>query len=276
MSGRVWKTSPNEREITVGFLDGRRILITGARNKWSIAWHTAEAAMREGAAVAHSVFSERERDDVLKLHRNADLPEPAVFLCDATKQEEVDAMMAGVGAHFGGQLDGLLHSMAFSKKEELKGEFLPTSQDGFALAMDASVYTLLTLSRAARPLMDAAGGGSIVTLTYYGAEKVVPGYNVMGVAKAALEASVRYLAFDLGPQNIRVNAVSAGAIKTLAASGISGLNDMLRYTAERAPLKRGVGADEVGDTCAFLLSSLSRGITGETIYVDSGYHIVGM
>ncbi len=203
-------------------------------------------------------------------------PDAPVFLCDATKLDQVDSLLAQVGAAFDGQLDGLVHAMAFAKREELTGEFIGVSQDGFALALDASTYTMVALTRAARPLMQAAGGGSVLTFTYLGGERVVPGYNVAGVTKAALEACVRYLAFDLGPDNIRVNAVSAGPIKTLAASGIAGLSTMLKHVSERAPLHRGVDADEVGDAAAFLLSHLSRGITGEVLYVDAGYNIVGM
>ncbi len=257
-------------------MTGKRILITGARNKWSIGWHCALSCVREGATVAYSVYSEREKDDVAKLLRSEDAPESPIFICDATKLEEVDRLYQEVGKAFDGQLDGMLHAMAFAKREELTGEYINTSQDGFALALDASVYTLVALTRGARALMNAAGGGSIVTLTYLGGDRVIPGYNIAGVAKAALECSVRYLANDLGKENIRVNAVSAGPIKTLAASGIAGLGNMLKYVAERAPLGRGIDADEVGDAAAFLLGPHSRGITGEILFVDAGYNIVGM
>jgi enoyl-[acyl-carrier protein] reductase I len=257
-------------------MSGKRILITGARNKWSIGWHCALSCVREGATVAYSVYSEREKDDIAKLLRSEGIEESPIFICDATKLEDVDRLYREVGKVFDGQLDGMLHAMAFAKREELTGEYVNTSQDGFALALDASVYTLVALTRGARPLMNAAGGGSVVTLTYLGSERVVPGYNVAGVCKAALECSVRYLAYDLGKENIRVNAVSAGPIKTLAASGIAGLGNMLKYVAERAPLGRGIDADEVGDTTAFLLGPHSRGITGEILYVDAGYNIVGM
>ena len=177
---------------------------------------------------------------------------------------------------FDGQIDGLLHAIAFAKKEDLGGDYTDTSKDGFALAHEASVYSLVALTRAARPYFTSRGQGSIVTLTYLGAERVVPNYNVMGVAKASLEASVRYLAADLGKDGIRVNAVSAGPIKTLAASAISGFDAMRKQFAEVAPLKRMTDPAEVGDTVAFLMSSLSRGITGEVIYVDAGFHIMGM
>src|SRR5258706_3800214 len=185
-----------------GILQGKRILVTGARNKWSLGWHTALSLIREGANCAYSVYSERERDDVRKLLAGAGTPDAPVFLCDATKLEQVEALLASVGSAFDGQLDGLVHAMAFAKREELTGEFINTSQDGFALALDASTYTLVALTRAAKPFMQAAGAGSVLTFTYLGGERVVPGYNVAGVTKAALEACVRYLAFDLGPDNI--------------------------------------------------------------------------
>jgi enoyl-[acyl-carrier protein] reductase I len=256
-------------------MDGRCVLVTGARNKWSIAWHSAVSLSREGARLAFSVYGDREEAGVSKLLTEAGISAP-VFQCNATIDAEVERLYAAVGDHFDGRLDGLVHAMAFANKDELAGEYVATSREGFGLAHESSVYTLVSLSRAARPLLLKAGGGSIVTLSYLGAERVVPNYNVMGVAKASLEASVRYLAQDLGKDNIRVNAVSAGPIKTLAAAGISGFDAMRKQVAEIAPLRRAVEADEVGDTILFLLSSWSRGITGETIYVDGGYHIIGM
>ncbi len=259
----------------MGFMEGKRVLVTGARNKWSIAWHCALSVMAQGGEVAFSVYSEREADDVRKLLESENLPECPVLLCDATKGEQVQQLIAQASGAFGGKLDGLVHAMAYARREDLTGEFATTSQDGFALAMDCSVYTLVSLAQAARPLL-AESNGSIVTLSYLGGVRVVSGYNVMGVAKAALESSVRYLAHDLGPEGIRVNAVSAGPIKTLAASGIAGLRDMIAHVAEHAPLKRAVTADEVGDAAAFLLGPLARGITGETLYVDAGYNIEGM
>jgi enoyl-[acyl-carrier protein] reductase I len=260
----------------LGIMQGKRVLICGARNKWSIAWHCALSLLREEANLAFSVYSDREKDDVKKLLTGAGAPDCPIFVCNATVQEDIDRLFADVAGVFDGQLDGLLHGIAFARREDLEGDFVKTSTEGWNTALESSAFTMVALTRGARPLFQAAGGGSAVTLSYLGGERVVPGYNVMGVAKAALESSVRYLAFDLGPENIRVNAVSAGPIKTLAASGIAGLSTMLKHVAEHAPLRRGVDADEVGDTVAFLMSSLSRGITGEVIYVDAGYNIVGM
>jgi len=194
------------------------------------------------------------------------------FMCDVTSDAEIAKLFEQLKARYG-VLDGLVHSVAFAPAEELKGEFVNTTREGFRIAHDVSVYSLIAVARAAAPLMTSGGG--IVTLTYYGAEKVVPKYNVMGVAKAALEATVRYLANDLGPKGIRVNAISAGPIKTLAARGISQLGEMLKSHAERAPLKRNVDPAEVGGTAAFLLSPAGSGITGETLYVDCGYNIMG-
>jgi enoyl-[acyl-carrier protein] reductase I len=193
--------------------------------------------------------------------------------CDVTKEEDLDAVFAGAAGRFG-KIDILVHAIAFAPREELTGRFVDTSREGFRQAMDISVYSLVSITRAALPLMP--DGGSVLTLTYFGAEKVVPHYNVMGVAKAGLEASVRYLAADLGPQNIRVNAISAGPIKTLSAGGIAGFRKMLRYTEERAPLRRNVDQTEVGSTALWLCSDLSSGVTGEVVHVDAGYNILGM
>lgn len=256
-------------------MDGKRVLVTGVRNKWSIAWHTAASLHREGAQLAFSVYGEREEYGLTKLLAEEGIVAP-IFHCDATDEAQIETLFQKVGDACEGKLDGLVHSIAFSKKEELTGEYLATSKEGFTLAHESSVYTLLTLSRAARPLMLAAEGGSIVTLTYIGAERVVPNYNIMGVAKASLEASVRYLANDLGKDNIRVNAVSAGPLKTLAAMAISGLDTMVKGVAEKSPLKRPVKGEEVGDTALYLLSPWSSGVTGEIIHVDCGYHVVGM
>jgi len=258
-----------------GVMDGKRVLVSGPRNKWSIAWHTALSLHREGARLAFSVLGEREESGVLKLLKETGIEAP-IFHCNATEDSQVEDLFHNVAAVFDGELDGFVHSIAFANREELAGEYVATSKAGYTLAHENSVYTLVNMSRGARPLMQAAGGGSIVTLTYLGSERVVPSYNVMGVAKAALEASVRYLANDLGPENIRVNAVSAGPIKTLAASGIAGFDGMLKQVADRAPLRRAVDADEVGDATLFLLSPWSRGVTGEVLHVDGGYNIIGM
>ena len=257
-------------------MTGKSILVMGARNKWSISWHCAVSVMREGASVAFSVYSDREKDDVEKLLASHGFEAAPIFLCNATVHEEIDSLYEKVGETFGGKLDGLVHGIAFAKREDLAGEFVTTSSDGWDIALQSSAYSFVSMTRGARELFKAAGGGSSVTLSYLGAERVVPGYNVMGVAKAALESSTKYLASDLGPENIRVNAVSAGPIKTLAASGVAGLSSMIKHVSEHAPLRRGVGADEVGDAVMFLLSDLARGITGEVLYVDAGYNIMGM
>jgi enoyl-[acyl-carrier protein] reductase I len=253
---------------------GKTVLVTGVRNEWSIAWHAALSLHREGANLVFSVFAEREQRSVEKLLEKSGITAP-ILICDATNEEQVAQMMDEIGRLSDGKLHGLIHAIAFSKKEELGGEYITTSEDGFTLAHVSSVYTLVTLSRAARPLLNAAGGGSIVTLTYLGSERVVPNYNIMGVAKASLEASVRYLASNLGKENIRVNAVSAGPIKTLAARAISGFDSMVKEVAERSPLQRETTPAEVGDSLLFLLSDWARGITGETLYVDCGFHIMG-
>lgn len=257
-----------------GLMEGKRVLISGVRNRWSIAWHTALSLHAAGAELAFSVLGDREESGLKKLLQDVDFTGP-IFHCDATNAEQVEKLMASVGEHFGGTLDGFLHGIAFAKKEELSGAYVDTSHDGFTVAHESSVYSLVNMARYATPLL-APVGGSIVTLSYLGAERVVPNYNVMGVAKAALEASVRYLASDLGPQNIRVNAVSAGPIRTLAASAIGDFDSMVKMVAERSPLRRSVDAGEVGDTVLFLMSRLARGITGEVIYVDAGYNIMGM
>jgi enoyl-[acyl-carrier protein] reductase I len=258
-----------------GIMEGRRVLVTAARNEWSITWHCALSLHREGARLAFSVFGEREENSVRKLLDSAGIEAP-IFHCNATEDSEVERLFGQVGEVFDGQLDGLIHGVVFAKKDELGGEYAVTTKEGFTLAQESSVYTLVNMSRAARPLMQAAGGGSIVTLTYIGSERVIPSYNIMGVAKAALEASVRYLAYDLGKDNIRVNAVSAGPIKTLAARAIAGFDTMIKHVEEHSPLRRAVDSDEVGDTALFFLSPLARGITGEVLYVDGGYNIMGM
>lgn len=251
-------------------LEGRNGLIVGVANKHSIAWAIAESALREGAKLAFNYQNERLRDNVEKLA--GEIPGAKIYQCDVSIDEEIDAMMKNVAADMG-KLDFLIHSVAYAPREELTGEFINTSRQGFATALDISAYSLVALSRAALPLMSE--GGSIVTLSYLGAERVVPHYNVMGVAKAALESTVRYLANDLGPRGIRVNAISAGPIRTLAARGVSGISKMVDHHREVAPLRHATEQAEVGDTALFLISALGRGITGEVVYVDGGYNILG-
>ena len=250
--------------------DQRTAVIFGLANKRSIAWAIAQKLQQAGWRLAITYQNERLEQEAKDLIR--DLPGAAGFMCDVSSDEQIAKLFEQLKSQYG-ELHGLVHSVAFAPAEDMKGEFINTTREGFRIAHDVSVYSLIAVARAAAPLMP--GGGGIVTLTYYGAEKVVPKYNVMGVAKAALEAAVRYLANDLGAKNIRVNAISAGPIKTLAARGVSGLGEMLKAHAERAPLKRNVDAGEVGSTAAFLLSDAGAGITGETIYVDCGYNIMG-
>ena len=251
-------------------LAGKTGLILGVANKHSIAWAIAESAARAGAKLFFNYQNERLKDNVEKLA--AELPGAQCFACDVSHDAEIEAMMQGIAAETD-KLDFLVHSVAYAPREALTGEFVNTTRADFATALDVSAYSLVATTRAALPLMKE--GGSIITLTYLGAERVVPHYNVMGVAKAALEASVRYLANDLGPQGIRVNAISAGPIRTLAARGVSGITKMVEHHREIAPLRRATEQAEVGDTGLFLVSDLGRGITGEVIYVDGGYHILG-
>lgn len=245
-------------------------VVFGVANKRSIAWAIAQKLQQAGWRLAITYQNERLEQEAKDLIR--DLPGASGYMCDVSHDDQIAKLFAELKSQYG-VLDGVVHSVAFAPAAELSGEFLNTTREGFRIAHDVSVYSLIAVARAAAPLM--TNGGGMVTLTYYGAEKVVPKYNVMGVAKAALEASVRYLANDLGPRNIRVNAISAGPIKTLAARGISGLGEMLKSHAERAPLRRNVDPAEVGATAAFLLSEAGSGITGETIYVDCGYNIMG-
>ncbi len=247
-------------------------IIFGVANKRSIAWASAQALYKAGARLAFAYQGERLKENVESLTAEA-MPSSLLLSCDVTKQEEVDETFRRLGEEFG-RLDFLIHSIAYAPREAMSGTYVDTSRDAFLTALEISAYSLAQLARAAAPLM--TDGGSIVSMTYYGAEKVVAGYNVMGVAKAALEASTRYLAYDLGPQNIRVNAISAGPIQTLAARGVADFSTMLKHHAERAPLKRNVEAREVGNTAVFLCSDMSSGITGEVIYVDCGYSIMGI
>ena len=251
-------------------LDGRVAVVFGVANKRSIAWSIAQALHQAGAKLAITYQNERLEQEAKDLILS--LPGAEAFMCDVSKDEDITRVFNQLKDRYG-KIHVLVHSVAFAPAEELKGEFINTTREGFRIAHDVSVYSLIAVSRAAAPLME--DGGSIMTMTYFGAEKVVPHYNVMAVAKAALECTVRYLASDLGPKKIRVNAISAGPIKTLAARGISGLSEMLRAHAERAPLKRNVDVNEVGSTGVFLASDASSGITGETIYVDCGYNVMG-
>jgi enoyl-[acyl-carrier protein] reductase I len=251
-------------------LDGRVAVVFGVANKRSIAWSIAQGLHEAGARLAVTYQNERLEQEAKDLILS--LPRAEAFMCDVSRDEDIDRLFDQLKNRYG-KLDVIVHSVAFAPAEELRGEFINTSREGFRIAHDISVYSLIAVSRAAAPLM--TDGGSIMTMTYYGAEKVVPKYNVMAVAKAALECTVRYLASDLGPKKIRVNAISAGPIKTLAARGISGLSDMLKAHSDRAPLKRNVEVSEVGATGVFLASDGSSGITGETIYVDCGYNIMG-
>jgi enoyl-[acyl-carrier protein] reductase I len=252
-------------------LENKIGMIFGVANKRSIAWACAKAAGDHGARMAFTYQGERIKENVSELA--ATLNDSLVVPCDVTNQSEVDAAFAAVQEKYG-RLDFLVHSIAFAPREALEGEFVTTTREAFQTALEVSAFSLTQVSLAAAPLMTE--GGSIVTLTYLGAARVFPNYNVMGVAKAALECSVRYLASDLGPRNIRVNAISAGPVKTLAAKGISGFSDILGVYRERAPLRRNTESSEVGDTGLFLISDAARGITGEVLYVDGGYHVMGM
>ena len=251
-------------------LEGRVAVVFGVANKRSIAWSIAQGLHEAGAKLAITYQNERLEQEAKDLILS--LPGAEGFMCDVSRDEDIARTFSQLKERFG-KIDILVHSIAYAPGEELRGEFANTSREGFRLALDISVYSLIALSRAAAPLMEA--GGSIITMTYYGAEKVVPHYNVMGVAKAALECTVRYLAHDLGVKKIRVNAISAGPIKTLAARGISGLGEMLKSHAERSPLRRNVEVNEVGKTSVFLAADASSGVTGEVIYVDCGYNIMG-
>lgn len=252
---------------------GKVGLIVGVANKRSIAWAIAQATAQRGARLALT-YQGRFEENVNEL--SAGLPSaPLILACDVTSDTEIDAVFARIDQDFGG-LDFVVHAAAFARKEELSEPFSNTTREGFRLAMDISAYSLIALARGAAPLMERRGGGSIVTLSYLGSERVFPNYNVMGVAKAALEANVRYLAADLGTKNIRVNAVSAGPIKTISAMGIGGFSSILGVYRDRAPLRRNVDTSEVGDAAAFLLSDAARGITGEVLMVDAGFHVTGM
>ena len=254
-------------------LTGKYGLIVGVANKRSIAWAIAEAAGRAGARLAVTYQGQRLEENVREL--SAALDAPLILPCDVTDDGQIANVFSRIGEEFGG-LDFVLHGAAFAPREELAAPFVQTSRAGFTLSLDVSAYSLIALARGAMPLLESRGGGSILTLTYLGSERVFQNYNVMGVAKAALEASVRYLAADLGQKNIRVNAISAGPIKTLAASGISGFSSILQVYRDRAPLRRTVETAEVADAAMFLLSPAGRAVTAEVLMVDAGYHATGM
>ncbi|NPB06170.1 MAG: enoyl-ACP reductase [Aquificae bacterium] len=256
----------------MGLLEGKRALITGVANERSIAYGIAKAFKREGAELAFSYATPKLEKRVKEIARS--LGSELVFKCDVTLDEDIEALAEGLKKSWG-SLDVLVHSIAFAPKEEFKGGVIDTSREGFKVAMEVSVYSLIALARALLPLMEGRKG-SIITLSYYGAEKVVPHYNVMGIAKAALESTVRYLAYDLAKHGHRVNAISAGPVKTLAAYSITGFHLLMEHTSKVNPFRRPITIDEVGDAAVFLASELSRAVTGEVIHVDNGYHIMGV
>ena len=251
-------------------LKDKNILVMGVRNKWSIAWGIAEFALNQGANVLFTYLGEREKEALEKLVEG--FPDVKLYPCDVTSDEDVDRLFMQVSEC--GVLHGLVHAIAHAKPEDLQNSYVNTTREGFLHAMNISAYSFVAVARKAKELMTQ--GGSILTLSYYGADKVMPGYNVMGVAKAALEASVRYLAHDLGMCNIRVNAISAGPVKTMSAMGIQSFGDILTAVREKAPLKKNVSLEELGAGAGFLLSDLSAGMTGQVVFIDSGYSIMGL
>ena len=257
-----------------GRFSGKRALVLGVANRRSIAWGIARRLAEGGAEVAFTFQGERIERSVRELAES--VSSPLVTSCDVRSDADVERVLAETADTFGGRLDVLVHSVAYAAAEDLEGRFTDTPRDRFWLALDVSAYSLVAVARAAEPLMDAAGGGSILTMTYLGGERAVPHYNVMGVAKAALDASVRYLAWDLGAKNIRVNAISAGPVRTLAARSIAGFPTMEAIVEERAPLHRHIDADDVGAAAEYLLSDDARNVTATTLYVDSGFHAMGM
>ncbi len=253
-------------------LKNKNILIMGVTNKWSIAWGIAKKFIEEGARVSFTYFGEKSKGNLEKLLSEEGVDNPTLISCNVASDEDIENAFNEIKNKMG-VLNGVVHSIAHSKKEELQGKYYDTSRDGYHLAQDISAYSLVAVTKNARPLMTE--GGSIVTLTYLGGERVTPNYNVMGVAKAALEASVKYLASDLGEESITINAISAGPIKTLAAKGVRNFGQLLKSFEEINPMKRLVKTEEVANAAAFLCSDLATGITGENIHVDCGYHIVG-
>jgi enoyl-[acyl-carrier protein] reductase I len=256
----------------MGLLTGKKAIVFGVANEKSIAWAIAEAFKKEGAVLALTYANETVAKRVLPFAES--IGAELVLPCDVRSDEDIRSVFAEVGSAWGG-LDILIHSIAFANREELKGTFLNTTREGFALAMDISAYSLIALMKEATPLMEGRGG-SVVAMSYYGSQKVFPNYNVMGVAKAALEASVRYLAEAVGPNGIRVNAISAGPLKTLAAAGVGGFNQIAGHVEKKAPLRRNTNQEEVAGTALYLCSSLASGVTGEIHFVDCGYNIIGV
>jgi enoyl-[acyl-carrier protein] reductase I len=258
----------------MGAFDGKRGLVLGVANRRSIAWAIAQRLAAEGASLAFTYQGERIEPSVRELAASVD--SPLVTACDVRSDADVERVFREAGETFGGQLDLLVHAVAFADAADLEGRFADTPRDRFWLALDVSAYSLVACARAAEPLLAAAGGGAILTMTYLGGERVVPHYNVMGVAKAALESSVRYLAWDLGASGIRVNAISAGPVRTLAARSIPGFSTMESIVEERAPLRRNIEAADVAAAAAYLLSDAAANVTATTLYVDAGYHGMGM
>jgi enoyl-[acyl-carrier protein] reductase I len=257
-----------------GTYDGKRGLVLGVANRRSIAWGIAKRLAEGGAELAFTYQGERIKQNVRQLAES--VGSPLITECDVRSDDDIERVFAEVGERFEGGLDLLVHSVAFAAAEDLEGRFTDTPRDRFWTALDVSAYSLVACARAAEPLMASRGGGAILTMTYLGGVRAVPHYNVMGVAKATLDASVRYLAWDLGAKNIRVNAISAGPVRTLAARSIAGFPTMEAIVEERAPLHRHIDADDVGAAAAYLLSDEARNVTGTTLYVDSGYHAMGM
>jgi enoyl-[acyl-carrier protein] reductase I len=252
-------------------LEGRTALVLGVANRWSLAWSIAQSFVREGARVILTYQGDRQKETVEEL--GAELGAALVAPCDVTQDEELQALARAISARFG-ELDALVHSIAFANREDLSRPFLETSRSGYLIAQEVSAYSLVAAARAFAPLMK--NGGSVITLSYLGAVRVVPNYNVMGVAKAALEACVRYLAAELGAAKIRVNAISAGPVKTASARGIQGFSSMLDHVASRAPFQRNAEPGEIADAAVFLASDLGRGVTGNILFVDAGYQLMGM
>lgn len=252
-------------------LKNKNILIMGVRNKWSIAWGIAQAVKYQGGNIILTYQGDREKESIKKL--TADMGDIDLYQCDVSKDEEIESLFTEIRNKYG-VLHGLVHAIAFAKSEDLRETFVNTSREGFHVAMDISVFSLVAVSKKAQELMTE--GGNIITLTYGGSVRIYPGYNVMGVAKAALEACVRYMAYELGDRNIRVNAISAGPVKTMSAKGVQNFSDILEVVSKRSPLRRNIALEDLGNTAVYLLSQLSSGVTGEILYVDSGFSKMGL